>query len=370
MTITCLIGNGFDLGLGLKTRYLDFLPWYLSRKSSKSDAVKWLCGQIENSKDDTWADAEMAFGRLPFSEAGEDVAEVVDKTLIDFQKDLALYIGLQQNRLVVPADQRTDVRDKFVGSVVKTLYLDSKASANSDLRFVLQRQIPIEVNFISFNYTASLDKLLGGRASRGNFQVPISAREKAFVSVSPICYVHGNLRDQNSLFGVDDACQITDPRARVHCETSGMLLKPKLDYLMDYGFEQQAKEMILKSNRIVCLGLSYGASDVRWWECIYKALSLNEGLRLLLSPYFKENQSCASSAEQSLIARRVRNAFLGSVAEKMDADVFDLPGVNSVRPRMVVMKHSPHIDFDGNVGHCDPFNLKWFGRKYVKDYGK
>ena len=50
-----------------------------------------------------------------------------------------------------------------------------------------------------------------------------------------------------SLFGVDDACQITDPRARVHCETSGMLLKPKLDYLMDYGFEQQAKEMIFIS---------------------------------------------------------------------------------------------------------------------------
>ena len=370
MTITCLIGNGFDLGLGLKTRYLDFLPWYLSRKSLKSNAVKWLCGQIENSKDETWGDAEMAFGQLPFSDAGDDVAGIVDETLIDFQKDLSLYIGLQQNRMSIAADERSDVRDKFVASVIKSLYLDAGSTANVDLQFALRRQQVIDLNFVTFNYTRTLEVLLGGAASSGVFQVPISGRENAYVRVAPICYVHGSLRDRNSVLGVDNVDQIFDQKAIVHCETTGMLLKPRTDVLLDYGFEKVAKEMISQSNRIVCLGLSYGASDVRWWEYIYHILLQNENRRLLLSPYFRENRSCETSAEQSVIARGVRNAFLNSIADKNETAVYDLSGMNAVRPRMAVMKHSPHYDFDRNAGYCDPFNLAWFGKKYVKDYDK
>lgn len=371
MTITCLIGNGFDLGLGLKTRYLDFLPWYLSRKSSKSDAVKWLCGQIENSKDGTWADAEMAFGRLPFSEAGEDAGKVVDDTLIDFQKDLAEYIHLQEGRLSIPNEDCKDVRAKFLASVVGALLLDVSSNAKGELSSVLYAQDAVDLNFITLNYTETLYNLLGRDVDSGAYsQVTIPGRARVTMLVGPICYVHGALKDHTSIFGVDTALQIVDQKARAHCATSGMLLKPTLDRLLDFGFEQQAKAMIYRSDRIVCLGSSYGASDVRWWEYIYDALTQNKNARLLLSPYFEENRSCESSAEQVVIAREVRNAFFGSIAEKKKTTVHGLPAMDSVRPRIGIMSHSPHYDFDGNVGYCDPFNLAWFGKKYVKDYGK
>lgn len=44
MNICVLIGNGFDLALGLKTGYRDFIAEHLrTHRESKSPDVKWLC---------------------------------------------------------------------------------------------------------------------------------------------------------------------------------------------------------------------------------------------------------------------------------------------------------------------------------------
>ena len=41
MNITFLIGNGFDIKLGLKTRYTDFYPTYIdSNNHSKEESIK------------------------------------------------------------------------------------------------------------------------------------------------------------------------------------------------------------------------------------------------------------------------------------------------------------------------------------------
>ena len=375
MTITCLIGNGFDLGLGLRTRYLDFLPWYLSRKSSKSDAVKWLCGQIENSKDGTWADAEMAFGRLPFSEATNvingNIDNAVDETLVDFHSDLASYLRLEQNRLSVPKEDYADVRNRFLSSIIKSLDLYVGSEGREDLPYLENNKVIARFNFITFNYTNTLEKLLGvDSMPAGVFDVKLSEFRKVSVVVNPICYVHGSLEANTLVFGVDNAGQIKDSGAKDFCADSGQLLKPEMDRLLDYGYERCAKSMIYKSDRIICLGLSYGATDVRWWEYVYDALGKNEKMRLLLSPYFPKWRSCNSCAEQVVIAREIRNSFLVSISKQNAIPLRELPGMDVIRPKMVVMKHSPHFDFNYKMTHCDPFNLAWFGKKYVKDYGK
>lgn len=37
MKISVLIGNGFDIALGLKTKYTDFLAWYLEKQNGLED---------------------------------------------------------------------------------------------------------------------------------------------------------------------------------------------------------------------------------------------------------------------------------------------------------------------------------------------
>ena len=59
MNITFLIGNGFDLKLGLNTRYSDFYSYYHEKASKESIILKWM---KEDDDKGNWADLEMALG--------------------------------------------------------------------------------------------------------------------------------------------------------------------------------------------------------------------------------------------------------------------------------------------------------------------
>ena len=61
MGVVYIIGNGFDLQVGLPTRYSDFYKYYIGLKS-KSESVKKLKEAInENPKD--WSDLEIALAQ-------------------------------------------------------------------------------------------------------------------------------------------------------------------------------------------------------------------------------------------------------------------------------------------------------------------
>ena len=60
MNITYIIGNGFDVNLGLKTRYQDFYDYY-QNQPSPSEEVKQLKAHIDRNKEN-WADLELALG--------------------------------------------------------------------------------------------------------------------------------------------------------------------------------------------------------------------------------------------------------------------------------------------------------------------
>ena len=42
MNITFLIGNGFDINLGLKTRYSDFYPYFIEKSTETNMIRTWL----------------------------------------------------------------------------------------------------------------------------------------------------------------------------------------------------------------------------------------------------------------------------------------------------------------------------------------
>ena len=62
MNVTFLIGNGFDLNLGLKTKYSDFITTYCAENDKDSDLIKKFKKNIHKNPD-LWASAELAFGQ-------------------------------------------------------------------------------------------------------------------------------------------------------------------------------------------------------------------------------------------------------------------------------------------------------------------
>ena len=55
MNITFLIGNGFDVGMGMESKFKDFFPIYEAKSLNKEDRIKKLSQEIGNDYD-TWAD--------------------------------------------------------------------------------------------------------------------------------------------------------------------------------------------------------------------------------------------------------------------------------------------------------------------------
>ena len=70
MNVAFLLGNGFDLQLGLKTRYENFYEYYSKRPSAnelishlKEHINDYLEGKKNRLPDVNWEDLEMALGK-------------------------------------------------------------------------------------------------------------------------------------------------------------------------------------------------------------------------------------------------------------------------------------------------------------------
>ena len=63
MRVTFLIGNGFDINLGLNTRYKDFIDVYKKPNENDDVVIKTFKNHLVENKEN-WSDAELAFGKF------------------------------------------------------------------------------------------------------------------------------------------------------------------------------------------------------------------------------------------------------------------------------------------------------------------
>ena len=145
--VTFLIGNGFDIGLGLKTRYSDFAATYLQHPS-KTDVIAALKKTI-NQNIDFWGDAELAFGKLKFSDFGKDTYSVVKECVTDFSGALSEYLQDEERRFQVPADEQKVAFCTLLCSYYQRLGVYPKRNELKRLK----RFNRLKVNVINFNYT-------------------------------------------------------------------------------------------------------------------------------------------------------------------------------------------------------------------------
>lgn len=87
MNIVYLIGNGFDINLGMKTRYTDFYQTYL-KKESKSNFVEKLKSDIFSNVQN-WSDLELALGQ--YTSAFSNLSEF-DEVFDDLINSLCDYL--------------------------------------------------------------------------------------------------------------------------------------------------------------------------------------------------------------------------------------------------------------------------------------
>ena len=149
--ITFFIGNGFDINVGLDTRYSDFYKYYLSNYPDDM-----LAKSIDKNYD-LWSDLE--------SGLGEYTAKVDDRMEVAFweseeklENALADYLQSQMERIQISGEIEKPTATKMQQSLLrfqKELTIEQQRFMES-LIYTLHDSITY--SFICFNYTNALDR--------------------------------------------------------------------------------------------------------------------------------------------------------------------------------------------------------------------
>lgn len=265
MNITYIFGNGFDIQLGLATRYSHFLQEYVKPLDSDSENIRAFKRYLQDGTNrELWSDAERAMGEH-LGEFGNDTLNEYSERVLDFESRMIEYLEREQKKCSF------DKPDK-----IKAVFADFLRNSFEDV--LVRRGQEIGVNsecitnrysFLTFNYTNLLDRILeccGEADSVIGFR---AIRNTRYLDrIGKVCHVHGALNSQ-IIMGVNDESQLNlDGGVTLSERLRRQLIKPALNAACRRNWDTDAQNLISESHVIVIYGVSYGATDAVWWTGI------------------------------------------------------------------------------------------------------
>ena len=256
MDILYIIGNGFDLNIGLRTSYTDFYNYYNSLECTK-EKVKFLKESI--SKDyQTWADLELGLGE--FTEKLNNTEEF-NEIFEDISDQLATYLEKEENSF----DFSLIDKEKFFSD----LSFPEKYLPVVDLN-VLQEyknkwiKVHWNVRIITLNYTRSIEKILN--AENPDFQIGTHP-DSYQVNLKRIEHLHGYINER-MILGVNDVSQIKNESFHNVQEIIEAMVKPSCNLASGDTIDKACTRQIESADLICIFGCSIGDTDNTWWELI------------------------------------------------------------------------------------------------------
>ena len=276
MQITFLVGNGFDLGAGLKTSYKDFCKWYIEQESG-SEVIKKFKTDI--SKDlEAWADVEIELGQYTAEFSEKETDDFLD-CLEDMRKCLTEY--LKQQVKSFPSQNFTDSDVQFMRKGVLNFYKELKPSERNafDTMRSENRGFDTRMKFISFNYTDCLDRFVE-QVSAKPLEEWNDGTSRKFEVLPEVLHVHGK-EDFYPILGVGEEKNIANKQMlEVPGFRQAMIKLSSVTYLGQPWYNQTVAE-IQKSKILCIMGMSLGESDSHWWKKIIEWL-VSDGSKHLI----------------------------------------------------------------------------------------
>ena len=375
MNITYIIGNGFDLGLGLNTQYSNFVEFLVAKikrylesneKAWNSDEkmfAEWLLGRIEEQKIEFWHDAEEAFGNLRFGIFQGREQDVVQFCHSLFQSEMAAWIAQKNALFAVPKGRESEIGKKFMEALLHGWRNGLSDDARSDIDEQLTNG-PIDIKILSFNYTDCIEKLIVGIDEVIEALTTIGILKQT-LNIHPPIHVHGKVdaggRRADLVFGVNDEEQITGVETTENDEIRSRLIKGRyLDY-MHKRSEQEADNILFNSNWVIVLGHSFGKTDGRWWRRIYDHIG-RDHFNLVICPYYAKMEYAPSDVSDPIRYRRMS-------AARVFASIENVVGNKIYAPEFMRHIHALEpVEIKGPGGgshYCDYLNLTWLGKQCI-----
>ena len=265
MNVLFLLGNGFDLQLGLKTRYEHFYEYY-KKQPSTNQLVADVKGQINdylNGKDSdlpsvNWADLELALGQYTSVLQSYDDLRTV---FLNINTELMKYLKQQE---------RMFTRDEALLSKIRQDFCEPEKYLSINQKRKYQDLIDgtTGLSILTLNYT-HLPKIVFDK------KTPPNNSKGGSTNLAGITHIHGDLDMQNVFLGVNDPSQIANAALRDLLPCQRMLVKPSANNMIDNQRMNHMRSMINNAKVIVIYGASLGDSDLLWREMLKKKV---EGL--------------------------------------------------------------------------------------------
>ena len=306
MRILYLVGNGFDIHVGLETAYPSFLKYYL-KQPLPTDIDEKRQGYITRLKDDIkgntklWSALELQYGKH-MSKLGKGnsdlILEELDTINDNIRDHLSKYMAFQDEKSFFTDDaSKIFVKD----IIVPELHLrDFERNTIANQRISAWRGTANVVDIVSFNYTHTIEHLLG--------KTPV--QDSNGITINEPVHVHG-YHDNRMIMGVDNISQIDNDELKRLTYATETLVKSQCNHTYGVSHTDQTISLINNAQLICIYGLSFGDTDKTWWRTVCSALK-SRGFVYVIIFWHEDDFPNYSNSGPKLenLKRRVVNHFL------------------------------------------------------------
>lgn len=242
-----IVGNGFDLSMGFKTSYGDFMKSSYFPHEETSNLCSYLHKQYEENMG--WIDIE--------NELSEYSRMLTTKKL-----------NAKKYNTILDIDSLREEYDELKSSLKCYLQEETKRafgpSPDNPAKRVID-QLPAESKIISFNYTSIIERMTRDRfcASKGN-----------------LLHIHGSLAPYDDIvFGVEDSAKLSKEHVFLYKAHS-----PHLKV-------QEFSDWLNSAERIIFYGYSLGDTDRQYFEKFFRKLCSDDRTYTELVFYYYDQSS-------------------------------------------------------------------------------
>jgi len=264
MNVTFLIGNGFDMRMGIASSYKSVEDHYIGLE--RTDKTIKAFQQSLKEQGEYWSDFELAIGKYTALFNDDDQQSFIS-CLEDFTMELVEYLQSEEDKVDFSLCDK-EIKEEFWRSI-KSFDDELGPAYKKQINGILATGEAVVFRFISFNYTHLLDKCLEtafdaktivGSHAIGNTSYNHTVNKH-------VIHIHGELPGP-VLMGVDNGGQIEKEVWAKQRRFIQSMAKPLMNERFGSLVDVETLNTINRSNVICLFGLSMGETDHTWWKSI------------------------------------------------------------------------------------------------------
>lgn len=265
--VTFILGNGFDLGLGLKTSYNDMYDSYVMHNKGDSPNISDFKFELMfYDSYDNWSDFEMGMAKYAKQlSSEEDLIECVR----NFKQHMVKHLREENDSITkirLNSDGILKLQNELTRSKTK-FYQGLTPNVTKQIKNLIGDARSTEYNYITFNYTTVLEYIF------------------AMVELEkPPLHIHGTL-DKDVVLGVDNIEQLNDIRFELSKKGKRAFIKSEFNNQYDEDRVDTAMKIINESDIICTYGFSMGDSDRTWINALIEWMIADKNHHLVVYQY-------------------------------------------------------------------------------------